>query len=70
MVRDAFVRIGNQLERGAQVHEADDYVTLLERLAAAAADLLVVELNIPGMNGINGLHELREQFPTLAIVVA
>jgi len=43
--------------------------TLLERLADAV-DLLLVDLHMPGLDSIGGLHRLRVKFPKLAIVVA
>ena len=68
-VRGAWRRIVCQLEGGAHVLEAGDYATLLERLADAV-DPLLVDLHMPRMDGIGGLHRLRVKFPKLAIVVA
>ena len=68
-VRDAWRRIVCQLEGGAHVLEANDYARLLKRLADAV-QMLVVDLNMPGIEGIGRLHRLRIKYPRLSIVVA
>jgi DNA-binding NarL/FixJ family response regulator len=73
LVRDALARTVRELEPGAQVVQAGDFDTLL-RLAVEEgtdlADLALLDLNMPGMNGTVGLRRLREQLPTLPVVVA
>ena len=69
LVRGAWGRTVCQLEGGAHILEADDHATLLERLTDTV-DLLLVDLNLSGIDGMAGLHRLRMRFPTLAIVVA
>jgi len=73
LVRDALARTVRELEPEAQVVQAGDFDTLL-RLAveqgAGLADLALLDLNMPGMNGTVGLRRLREQLPTLPVVVA
>ena len=70
MVRDALTRVVQQLDGDVHVREAGDYATLLDRIAAEMPDLLLVDLNMPGMDGMDGLRRLRSQFPLLAVVVA
>jgi len=70
LVRDALARVVAQLQEDACVAQAGDYATLVQHIAEAVPDLLLVDLNMPGMNGLDGLRRLREQFPSLAIVVA
>ena len=70
MVRDALTRVVQQLGGEVQVREAGDYAALQGCIATALPDLLLVDLNMPGMNGMDGLRRLRSQFPSLAIVVA
>jgi DNA-binding NarL/FixJ family response regulator len=43
---------------------------LLRLAAQGDADLALVDLNMPGMDGIVGLRRLRDAAPTLPIVVA
>jgi len=70
LVRDALVRTVRQLHAEVTVHEAGDLDTLLRLARAGAADLALVDLNMPGMNGVAGLARLREAAPTLPVVVA
>ncbi|MBL7774595.1 MAG: response regulator transcription factor, partial [Saprospiraceae bacterium] len=53
------------------VLEAGDGETLLEQLrqAAPAPDLLLLDLNMPLLNGIEAAKIIRESFPDLKIVV-
>ncbi|MES2958757.1 MAG: response regulator transcription factor [Pseudomonadota bacterium] len=73
MVRDALARTVRELDAAADVQQAGDFDSLL-RLAlsasAAPVDLALVDLNMPGMNGVDGLRRLREQLPTLPVVIA
>jgi len=68
-IRDAWRRIVCQFEGRAHVLQAGDYATLLERFTDAV-HLLLVDLHMPHMDGISGLHRLRLSFPKPAIVVA
>jgi DNA-binding NarL/FixJ family response regulator len=58
------------LDAAVQVFEADGLEPLLALVQAHAADLALVDLNMPGMNGLAGLLRLREAAPTLPVVVA
>lgn len=70
LVRDALAHVVRRLEGDAQVLEAGDYAELIEHIDKAIPDLLLVDLNMPGMNGLEGLRRLRDRFSSLAIVVA
>ena len=73
LVRDALARTVRELDANARVLQAGDFDTLL-RLACEegveAADLALLDLNMPGMNGLAGLRRLRERLPLLPVVVA
>ncbi len=70
MVRDALARTVRQLDAHADVREMGDLRTLMDVAREAPADLALVDLNMPGMDGLAGLRRLREAEPTLPVVVA
>jgi DNA-binding NarL/FixJ family response regulator len=70
LFRGGFALLFNQLEAGARVLEAGD---LSEALALAAqhpdADLMLLDLNMPGMNGAAGIRQVVEAHPQLPVIV-
>jgi DNA-binding NarL/FixJ family response regulator len=70
LVRDALARTVRELEGGAEVLEAGDLEALLRLAREGGADLALVDLNMPGMGGLAGVHRLRTEAPTLPVVVA
>ena len=61
------IRIGI---KGANLLEADSLSSLLNLLEKEPdIDLLLLDLKMPGTNGMSGLVQLRAQYPTLPIVV-
>ena len=69
MVRDALVRTVQTLEPAAVILQAQDYAEVVTRLAAMP-DLLLLDLHLPGMGGVDGVLRLRAACPALRIVVA
>jgi DNA-binding NarL/FixJ family response regulator len=54
----------------ARVHEADSVASLLELVEAQPdADLLLLDLNMPGAQGLSALVHLRGNVPALPVVV-
>src|SRR5262245_40763884 len=41
----------------------------LREIAPPLPDLVLVDINLPGMNGIEGIARLRERFPDLILLV-
>lgn len=70
MVRDALAQALGALRPAPLLRVAADLPGLLALLRQAPADLAVVDLNMPGMDGTAGLARLRAAAPTLPIVVA
>jgi excisionase family DNA binding protein len=51
------------------IDAAEDGATALEKMNAATFDLLVTDLQMPGMSGLALIREARKQHPKLAVVI-
>jgi len=69
LVRDALARAVRSLGPETEAYEATDFESMRRSLQPGDLDLAVVDLNMPGMQGLEGLRALRRDFPTLPIVV-
>ena len=69
MVRDALSRTVHAIEPEAQILQAKDYAEI-QRNLQTLPDLLLVDLNMPGMDGVEGIRRLRAAHPSLCMVVA
>jgi len=55
--------------RGAAFGEASDARQALEQLRKKAWDLALIDINLPGKNGLDLLKELKDQWPKLPVLV-
>ena len=70
LFRDALKRAVSRVLPEANLLEADSVARLLELAAAhPGADLLLLDLNMPGAQGFNALVHIRGQYPQLPVVV-
>lgn len=70
MVRDGLVPFLERLQPGTQVVEAGNFPEALAAVRAHAdIGLVILDLYMPGMNGLNGLAQLRAEFPALPMVI-
>ena len=59
-----------EMEEGLAVcGEAANGAEALERLASAAPDLVLVDISMPGMSGIELTEHLRQEHPDLAVIM-
>lgn len=70
LVREALVVTVMRTVADAQVQQAQDFDSLCEACDCWAPTLALVDLNMPGMNALEGLRTLRRRHPTLAVLVA
>lgn len=70
MLRDGLRPYLHQLEPGVEVLEAGTYPELFAVIEAnAPVDLGLVDLRMPGMDGILGLQALRQRWPEMPVTV-
>jgi DNA-binding NarL/FixJ family response regulator len=69
LVRDGVRRILDQDAAIQVVGEATDGKSLLDALRGTPADVVVLDLNMPEMGGIEALRRMRKEFPRVAVLV-
>ena len=70
MVRDALKSYIERLEPEAQIISADSFDTALEAVDRGGEfALIILDLRIPGMDGLDGLRRMRQRLPDVPIVI-
>jgi DNA-binding NarL/FixJ family response regulator len=70
LVRGALAQAVRQSLGVAEILEAGDFRQCREILAGRPEiDLVLLDLDMPGMNGFEGLAALRKEFPTVPVVI-
>jgi CheY-like chemotaxis protein len=57
-------------ELGYEVHSAMSGEAALELLPALSPDLVILDIQMPGMNGIDVLRQIKEQNPKLPVILS
>lgn len=70
LMREGVRQVLAQLEPSVEIIDAHDYPSLFAQTAAHAdLDLAVVDLNMPGFVGMQGITQFRSRFPDIPLVV-
>ena len=69
VVRHGIRTILTERLKGAVVGEAGDADSALSQMRSMDWDLVVADISLPGMNGLDLIKELRRLYPTLPTVV-
>ena len=69
LFREGLKFLLRQLEQGLQLEEAGSCAQALERIGARRYDLILLDLNMPGMNRLDALGALRDAAPDAPVVV-
>ena len=70
LMREGVRQVLSQLEPPVDIIDAHDYPSLFAQTAAHAdLDLAVVDLNMPGFVGMQGITQFRSRFPDIPLVV-
>lgn len=70
LMREGVRQVLSQLEPPVEIIDAHDYPSLFAQTAVHAdLDLAVVDLNMPGFVGMQGISQYRSRFPQIPLVV-
>ena len=70
LVRDALAFYCSRLADDVEVLQAEIYDQAAEMAAQAASlNLIILDLNMPGGSGFDGLYAIRKRYPDTPIVV-
>lgn len=55
--------------QGAKIGEAGDFHEMLDLLRRKPWDVAVMDISMPGMNGLDALKQVKQEFPDLPVLV-
>ncbi|MBI1768248.1 MAG: response regulator transcription factor [Bacteroidetes bacterium] len=69
LFRKAFVKVLRELERIGEIKEAEDGKELLNLIAEDIPDVIIVDIEMPVMDGIKACEKLAIDYPEIKIIV-
>lgn len=69
MIREGLRPFVERIAADAIVQEAGSLADVLEQVKDGPADLVILDLKMPGMNGFQGLVTLRQMYPQMRCVM-
>ena len=57
-------------EEGYEVHSALSAEEALEKINILSPDLVILDINMPGMNGIDALRRMKETCPNMPVILS
>jgi len=69
MVRSGLSNLLSRQEGWQVMAEADDGIQLLQHMESQTPDIVILDLNMPGINGIEVTRRIKAQYPTVRVVI-
>lgn len=69
LVREGIKRIIQEDPKLSVIEEAGDGLDLLRLLAEMTPDLVILDISMPGLRGIEAIKIIKELYPTIKILV-
>ncbi|MFA5702163.1 MAG: response regulator transcription factor [Advenella sp.] len=70
LIRSGLISLIQQMHADWHIHEAADLPSIEKLLQAIPdMDLLMLDVQLPGSEGLNGLRNIRKQWPALSVVM-
>jgi DNA-binding NarL/FixJ family response regulator len=69
MFRDGIRRIIERIEDVTVIGEVNDGLELLEFLKSSSPDLVLLDISMPNMRGLEAIREIKKHYPRLKILV-
>lgn len=69
MFREGIRRIIERIEDVAITGEVNDGLELLELLKASCPDLIILDISMPNLRGLEAIREIKKSYPQIKIIV-